>query len=227
MEEIFSYQEFTAMMKKYNFQVITEVVPSKKKILSDEDDLYVSLLMSGVTAGCLKENPKEILTIIGKGYFIGYHKVLDHEPVLVEYKALSDCLIYKYRKEDVQYALSFSENYGFQYFIMKSVCLAVYNKAMLMHQPLHHYLAAVFKTIVDIVVGEEIEDICVLPKGITTSVIMSYSTLSRSSFYTQLLELRQAGIIEKNNNCWSVDMRSIHQLLEEAKTEGEKAVVHS
>ncbi|WP_239256754.1 Crp/Fnr family transcriptional regulator [Listeria ilorinensis] len=214
METLFSYEEFIVMMKKYDFPVKSEVISAKKKIFEENND-YVSLLVSGVAAGYLKNRPKEIFSIIGKGFFMGYSKVLDNNQEFIDYKTLSDCIIYSYRKEDIQYALSFSENYGFQYFIMKSVCSAMFDKAILLHQPLRHHLATVFKNIVEILAVEKVEHVYILPKEVTTSVIMGYSTLSRSSFYTQLLALREAGIIEKNNNCWCVDLDLINQLLAE------------
>ncbi|WP_099222255.1 cyclic nucleotide-binding domain-containing protein [Listeria costaricensis] len=211
MQNLFNHQELIRMMNQYHFLVKKEVYKPKEVIVENVKDDYVYLLVNGCAAAYLNTEAKSLYSAIGAGYMMGYYMVMDNIPNQFTFKALSHCLVYKYKKADLQYALSFSENYGFQFFIMKELTRPLYLKSMLLYEEHQNFLLRSFVNLVQILRPTMDEDFYIFSKEISTTFLNSYCMLSRSSFYQQLTALRDEGTIAKEDGCWKIARKIVDE----------------
>ncbi|WP_099225082.1 Crp/Fnr family transcriptional regulator [Listeria costaricensis] len=217
MKALFSYKEFINMMEKNHLPVIKQNIPEKGSSISVHDG-YLTLIISGIVAGYCQNQPENIMNLVGEGCFLGMAQLVEDDTIPLNYQTLSACTLYRYRIEDIQYVLTFPENYGFQYFMTKKLANSFFYKAesiSYLQSNVKHRLAYVVKGIIKSIIKEEEKDVYILPSCITTTVLRNYSTISSSAFYSNLAALREIGAITKINHCWHVNMEKLNFLLGE------------
>ncbi|MBF2631764.1 Crp/Fnr family transcriptional regulator [Listeria seeligeri] len=70
-------------------------------------------------------------------------------------------------------------------------------------------LAFVFEMLIKILDIQPEDGVAIIPKAVSTTVIKNYCTLSKAFFYSQLKELKEAGIISKVKLQWHVNMEAL------------------
>ncbi|MBC1376369.1 Crp/Fnr family transcriptional regulator [Listeria farberi] len=208
----FNHKEFVTMMEQYNLKSHIITVP-EHTVLNDlvlENPDCVYLLRSGILAGYIDFDNDKIYSIFSSNFFMGYYTIFENRPLVLTYQTLTECEIIIYKKNDIEYSLSlFPENFGFQYTIMRTIAKHGYYKSLLQYRDKKDQLAFVFETIIKILDIQLVDGIAILPKAISTTVIKNYCTLSKAFFYSQLKELKEAGIISKVNLQWHIDMEAL------------------
>ncbi|HCJ4859018.1 TPA: Crp/Fnr family transcriptional regulator, partial [Listeria innocua] len=143
-------------------------------------------------------------------FFMGYYTIFQNRPLVLTYQTLTECEIIIYKKKDIEYSLSlFPENFGFQYTIMRSIAKHGYYKSLLQYRDKKDQLAFVFEMLIKILDIQPEDGVAIIPKAVSTTVIKNYCTLSKAFFYSQLKELKEAGIISKVKLQWHVNMEAL------------------
>lgn len=200
------------MMEQYNLKSNSITIP-EHTILNDlvtENQDCVYLLKSGLLAGYIDFDNDKIYSIFTANFFMGYYTIFENTPLLFTYQTLTECEVIIYKKKDIEYSLSlFPENFGFQYTIMRTIAKHGYYKSLIQYRDKKDQLAFVFEMLVKLLDIEVENGVASLPKAISTTVIKNYCTLSKAFFYSQLKELKEAGIISKVKLQWRVNMDAL------------------
>ncbi|ADB67075.1 Crp/Fnr family transcriptional regulator [Listeria monocytogenes] len=208
----FNHKEFVAMMEQYNLKSNSITIP-EHTILNDlvtENRDCVYLLKSGILAGYIDFDNDKIYSIFTSNFFMGYYTIFDNSSLVLTYQTLTECELIIYKKKDIEYSLSlFPENFSFQYTIMRTIAKHGYYKSLLQYRDKKDQLAFVFEMLVKILDIPVEDGVAVLPKSISTTVIKNYCTLSKAFFYSQLKELKEAGIISKVKLQWRINMEAL------------------
>ncbi|MBK3913668.1 Crp/Fnr family transcriptional regulator [Listeria ivanovii] len=200
MEKLFTYEEFVSMMQKYGLKHTKRKLVRGENILTHAIHLNsVILLMDGYISTYTSEVPEKLLTICGPGIFLSY-SILEETSTVVTNIALSEtCEIYEYKKEDIEYALTlFPENFGFQYFFLKSIGRHLYYKTLLNGKKHKEKLYYAMKYLGELIGSKDESGNIVLPKEITLKILIEYSTLSKAAFYRQRICLLEKKILQTN-----------------------------
>ncbi|MBC1999118.1 Crp/Fnr family transcriptional regulator [Listeria marthii] len=208
----FNHKEFVAMMDQYNLKSNSITIPEHtilNDLVTDNQDC-VYLLKSGLLAGYIDFDNDKIYSIFSANFFMGYYTIFENTPLLLTYQTLTECEVIIYKKKDIEYSLSlFPENFGFQYTIMRAIAKHGYYKSLIQYRDKKDQLAFVFEMLVKILDIDVENGVAALPKAISTTVIKNYCTLSKAFFYSQLKELKEAGIISKVKLQWRVNMDAL------------------
>ncbi|MDT0001759.1 Crp/Fnr family transcriptional regulator [Listeria cossartiae subsp. cayugensis] len=208
----FNHKEFVAMMDQYNLKSNSITIPEHtilNDLVTDNQDC-VYLLKSGLLAGYIDFDNDKIYSIFTANFFMGYYTIFENTPLLFTYQTLTECEVIIYKKKDIEYSLSlFPENFGFQYTIMRTIAKHGYYKSLIQYRDKKDQLAFVFEMLVKLLDIEVENGVASLPKAISTTVIKNYCTLSKAFFYSQLKELKEAGIISKVKLQWCVNMDAL------------------
>ncbi|MBF2455219.1 Crp/Fnr family transcriptional regulator, partial [Listeria seeligeri] len=95
------------------------------------------------------------------------------------------------------------------YTIMRSIAKHGYYKSLLQYRDKKDQLAFVFEMLIKILDIQPEDGVAIIPKAVSTTVIKNYCTLSKAFFYSQLKELKEAGIISKVKLQWHVNMEAL------------------
>lgn len=200
------------MMEQYNLKSNSITIP-EHTILNDlvtENQDCVYLLKSGLLAGYIDFDNDKIYSIFTANFFMGYYTIFENTPLLFTYQTLTECEVIIYKKKDIEYSLSlFPENFGFQYTIMRTIAKHGYYKSLIQYRDKKDQLAFVFEMLVKLLDIDVENGVASLPKAISTTVIKNYCTLSKAFFYSQLKELKEAGIISKVKLQWRINMDAL------------------
>lgn len=200
------------MMDQYNLKSNSITIPEHtilNDLVTDNQDC-VYLLKSGLLAGYIDFDNDKIYSIFTANFFMGYYTIFENTPLLFTYQTLTECEVIIYKKKDIEYSLSlFPENFGFQYTIMRTIAKHGYYKSLIQYRDKKDQLAFVFEMLVKLLDIEVENGVASLPKAISTTVIKNYCTLSKAFFYSQLKELKEAGIISKVKLQWCVNMDAL------------------
>ncbi|MBC2266535.1 Crp/Fnr family transcriptional regulator [Listeria sp. FSL L7-0083] len=209
MEELYTYKEFIKMMQKYGIK------HQKRKLKRDENVMTNSsnpnsaiLLIKGYISSYTCESPEKLLSIFEPGIFLSY-SILENSPPIVTNIALSEeCIVYEYKKEDIEYALSlFPENFGFQYFFLKMIGRHLYYRTLLNGKEHQEKLYYAIKYL-GMLIGEKDEKGNVLlPPEITIKILIEYSTLSKAAFYRQRIRLIEQEILKPHKKTFLVQKK--------------------
>ncbi|EQC0676815.1 Crp/Fnr family transcriptional regulator [Listeria innocua] len=208
----FNHKEFVTMMEQYNLKSNSITIPEhtvlNDLVLENKDCVY--LLESGILAGYIDFDNDKIYSIFTSNFFMGYYTIFQNRPLVLTYQTLTECEIIIYKKKDIEYSLSlFPENFGFQYTIMRSIAKHGYYKSLLQYRDKKDQLAFVFEMLIKILDIQPEDGVAIFPKAVSTTVIKNYCTLSKAFFYSQLKELKEAGIISKVKLQWHVDVEAL------------------
>ncbi|MBC1287793.1 Crp/Fnr family transcriptional regulator [Listeria welshimeri] len=213
MDTIFSYQEFVRLSHEGNIKFEKIKVPKNTELisLSSDRDNYVYLIIEGFVSISMTPTSKSIYTILGKGSFVNYYSLFQRNVYNFDFKTISPCLIYKYSFKDLEYFLSmFPENFGFQFFIMRDLARHSFFKSLFSEYSSVNKLELSFANIAKLHGIPFEKNRVILPKEMRTSVIAAYSNLSKSSFYKQLMQLKEEGKIQKHDNRWVVNNKDLY-----------------
>lgn len=208
----FNHKEFVTMMEQCNLKSNSITIPEhtvlNDLVLENKDCVY--LLKSGILAGYIDFDNDKIYSIFTSNFFMGYYTIFQNRPLVLTYQTLTECEIIIYKKKDIEYSLSlFPENFGFQYTIMRSIAKHGYYKSLLQYRDKKDQLAFVFEMLIKILDIQPEDGVAIFPKAVSTTVIKNYCTLSKAFFYSQLKELKEAGIISKVKLQWHVDVEAL------------------
>ncbi|HBM4133585.1 TPA: Crp/Fnr family transcriptional regulator [Listeria innocua] len=208
----FNHKEFVTMMEQYNLKSNSITIPEhtvlNDLVLENKDCVY--LLKSGILAGYIDFDNDKIYSIFTSNFFMGYYTIFQNRPLVLTYQTLTECEIIIYKKKDIEYSLSlFPENFGFQYTIMRSIAKHGYYKSLLQYRDKKDQLAFVFEMLIKILDIQPEDGVAIFPKAVSTTVIKNYCTLSKAFFYSQLKELKEAGIISKVKLQLHVDVEAL------------------
>ncbi|MBC1338747.1 Crp/Fnr family transcriptional regulator [Listeria innocua] len=208
----FNHKEFVTMMEQYNLKSNSITIPEhtvlNDLVLENKDCVY--LLKSGILAGYIDFDNDKIYSIFTSNFFMGYYTIFQNRPLVLTYQTLTECEIIIYKKKDIEYSLSlFPENFGFQYTIMRSIAKHGYYKSLLQYRDKKDQLAFVFEMLIKILDIQPEDGVAIFPKAVSTTVIKNYCTLSKAFFYSQLKELKEAGIISKVKLQWHVNVDAL------------------
>lgn len=213
MSTIFNYTEFIQLTNKgkINYEKLTLSKNTTIASATEYFDDFVYLIVEGFVVTSLVQTPSTVYTVCSEGAFLNYYALLDTKMPLFVFKTASKCIIYKYSMKDLEYLLSmFPENYGFQFFIMKDLATHLYFKTLLTSGAGVDRVKTSFANIAKLHgIPFEIDKV-IIPKEISTQIILSYSGLSRSTSYEQLAPLKKSGKINKVNKQWIIQDQSIY-----------------
>ncbi|EAG2143597.1 Crp/Fnr family transcriptional regulator [Listeria monocytogenes] len=213
MSTLFNYTDFIQLTKKGKVNYKKLILPKNTFIANtpEHPSDFVYLIVEGFVISSLVQNPSDVYTICSKGALLNYFTLLDTEIQPFTFKTASKCVIYKYAIEDLEYTLAmFPENYRFQFFIMKNLATHLYYKTLLNSCACIDKIKISFYNIAKLHGIPFEADKVIIPKGIQTHKILSYSGLSRSASYKQLSLLKESGEISKMNDQWVIHDQSLH-----------------
>lgn len=220
---LYNYQEFIRLSREGNISYEQIDVPKNASLLTEKVDIdkHIYLVVDGYIALILndgREHPK-IHSIEGKGTFLNYFTLLDQSDNRFNFKTLSGCSLYKYSKIDMEYFLSmFPENFGFQFFIMKNQTTHIYFKSLMASSPASEKLKTTFSNMALLHGVLSDDDTVILPQAIKTSHLLSYSNLSKSSFYKDLQHLKTTNQIEKKEKSWVIHDPELYAMILNGQT---------
>ncbi|EAC8502896.1 Crp/Fnr family transcriptional regulator [Listeria monocytogenes] len=209
MEQLFTYKEFISMMKNYGIKHKKRKLKCGENIMTNSTEPNsVILLLNGYISSYTCESPEKLLSVFEPGIFLRY-SILEELPPIVTNIALSDdCVVYEYKKEDIEYALSlFPENFGFQYFFLKKIGRHLYYRALLNGKNHHEKLYYAIKYL-GILIGKKDENgNILLPPEVTIKILIEYSTLSKAAFYRQRIRLLEQEILKQHKKTFIVQKK--------------------
>lgn len=200
------------MMNQYNLKPTKISIP-KNVIVNDllstnQNCLY--LLNTGLLAGYLDLNKKIVYSFFKDDFLLGYFTIFEDIPLTLTFQALTNCEVLCYQKKDIEYALSFfSENFEFQYSIMKSIAKHGYYRSLMQYKAPNSQVAFALANLVEILDIQVIKGVAALPSEICTTAILNFCNISTGYFYSQLKILKEAAIISKVHSQWQIDMDAL------------------
>ncbi|WP_099222400.1 Crp/Fnr family transcriptional regulator [Listeria costaricensis] len=204
---MFSYQEFIKVLDANKIEYAKVRYPAAEVITNDAKDDYVYLIVNGCVGAYFCEEPSSMYSLFGEGIMLGYCMILDAFPNKFIYKTITESFIYVIKKADIEYVLTFPENYPFNYFFMREISKAIYYKSLTSCTSSEDKLLHCLFSIIQLLKIPVKEGYYILPKKITTKILLQYSELNSSTFYKQLAKLRKQEIVVKHENVWMISQK--------------------
>ncbi|WP_239254656.1 Crp/Fnr family transcriptional regulator [Listeria ilorinensis] len=206
---MFSYQEFINVLDSNKIEYAKVRYPAAETITNDVKDDYVYLIIEGCAGAYFYHEPSKMYSLFGEGTMVGYCMILDAFPNKFIFKTVTECFVYIIKKADIEYVLTFPENYPFNYFFMKELSKVIYYKSLNSSIASEDKLLHCFVSIIQLLKVPVEKGYYVFPKKITTKILLQHSELNSSTFYKQLAKLREQDIVMKQENVWLLSQKKV------------------
>ncbi|WP_239257373.1 Crp/Fnr family transcriptional regulator [Listeria ilorinensis] len=211
MDQIQKNNPFIDIIKQYS-KVKEMTFPAKKK-LNLKGKCY--FILTGIVEKKETIFSKNILSFYGAGSLIDFSNLYENNN-FVSYQALSDVVVYRISKKDIDFVLSLATTKPILLQLMNAETSHTHLRNQMMMIDTKHRLIHCFQNL-NTLLSTEKNDFFYLPKEITMTKLKNYTGLSTTMLYKSLHELRETHAISRHKDGLKIDLSMLKKLNNFAK----------